>query len=311
MSNREMELRPPYNDHFEKVKISEKDKIIDAKTQALFCEELIRPPRWNIDKNGVVQITKTGDIIDGLHNEEISPELARAIEGSKMVEELLPDYMIKGSQLVRPNTGLSMLNIQWGREELNHGIILGIILEKTGHKTKAQISRERQENLERIWELPFPTIRQVVAHAAFQEMGTYLAYRALESRAKKDNAPKIAKILKLIADDEIYHWSGYRKVTGIYHEIDPEGTIEDVLHVARNFRMPAENLHPNGSQWVRDLISVGVLSNRKQKRAGETVVYPTLVGFRFIPKDVARKTADEFLKKTNSKYQTARDARQV
>lgn len=78
-----------------------------------------------------------------------------------------------------------------------------------------------------------------------------------------------------------------------YYEVDPEGTIVDILYVARNFRMPAENLHPNRSQWIKDLIRVGALS---RELVAEEIVYHTLKGFRFIEENVARETADGFLK---------------
>lgn len=185
--------------------------------------------------------------IGGLENERISEELTRLIAGLKMVEDFLPDYMRTGNQLTRNNMGLFMLNTQWGNEELQRGLALGSILELTGCKTRDQIIKEQQESLTRVWEPPFFTSRQIVAHAAFQERGTHLAYEALHRKAEAENASNVAQILRLISADEVYHGVGYQLVTQVYHEIDPEGTIEDI----------------------------------------------------FIPEDIARKTADEFLKNDN------------
>lgn len=293
--SKEIGHRPPYNDRFERVKISEEDRIIGGKTFDLFFKKLRRPPAWNI-KNGKVTIAKTGETIDGLEDEQISDTLARVIVGFKMVEDFLPDFMRIGNGLTRANMGLFMINTQWGNEELNHGLALGSILEQTDHKTRDQVKEEYQNNLERIWQRPFPTTRQIVAHAAFQERGTCLAYLALKKRAVKEGALKTAEIIELVAADEAYHFMGYKDIMDIYYEIDPEGTIEDILNVASEFRMPAENLHPKPLEWIKDLITVGVFS---RNLVSEQIVYETLKRFGFISEEVARATADGFLKKRN------------
>lgn len=307
--SKEIEPRSSYNDHSGTLEISQEEQRIGSEIDKLFREKWIRPLAWNI-KNGIVIIPRTRDgieeRIDGLENERISEELARAIVGFKRVEDLLPNFMKRGTEMTRRNIGLSRFNYRWGGEELQHSLALGAILEKTGCKTNKQITEENQENFKITIDLPYATARKVVAYSAFQERGTFLAYMALKEKAKAEDALQTARVLELIAGDEAYHCAGYIAIMGIYHKIDPEGTLEDVLDVAREFRMPAENLHPNRSQWVKDLIKVGVL---RKGLVEEEILYRTLKGFGFIPEDVARKTADEFLKNRNPKYQTARDAR--
>ncbi len=290
----ETERMSHYNDHSETVEISQEDRIIGPKISALFRNRLARQPRWHI-KKGVVTIIDTGErIAVDVSKEQISEPLARLFTGFQMVENRLPDYMGEGNRLVRNNVGLFEVNMQWGREELNHGLALGEILVQTGYKTQKQIDEERIQNLTKTWQLPFPSAREIVAHFVFTEIGTYLAYRALEKKAKEEGAIEIAKILNLIGDDERYHAFGYREITGIYYEADPEGTIEDVLHVAENFKMPAENLHPNQRQWALDLARVRSLS---KDFVVEQILYSTLKNFGFISEELARKTADEFFKK--------------
>jgi len=302
-----MELEPLFNDRYTRVKISPEEEEIGGKTFDLFEEKWKRSLAWNI-KNGVVTIPKkdfeTEDIIiDGLNTEEISEQLARLFSGFKMVEDFLPDYMAVGSRFTRTNRGLFRWNLQWGKEEEQHGLALGSILEQTGHKTRDQINKEYYENLTRVWESPFSTTRQIVAHAVFQEWYTHLAYDALTERAKKEGAPKIARILNCISKDETYHYAGYRDIiTQIYHKADPEGTIDDVLYVGREFRMPGEILHPDSRQWIKDLREIGLLGTKEtglsgRKFVAKKIVYDTLSAFSFVPESVARKTANEFLGK--------------
>lgn len=248
---------------------------------------MIRLPAWAVDKDGIVTIGRAGERIDGLENEKISPELARLIAGFKMVEDFLPDYMGKGNKLVRNNMGLFMINMQWGREELQHGLALGNILEQTGHTTHEQTIENYQRNLERTFELPYSTARKIVIYGAFQERGTCIGYMALEKKAEEEGAPKTAEILRLIAADEAYHNAGYTQVVKIYYDEDQKGTLEDVLDVARNFRMPAENLHPNRLEWIKDLIRIGAFS---KKIVAEEVIHQTLLGFRFVPNQAVSET---------------------
>lgn len=302
----EIGLRLPYDDSSETIEIPQEDIIIGDITYRLFRRELKRLPRWNIDEHGIVTVTKSGERIAGLENERISDMLARLISEFKVVENALPDYGGEASKLTRNNMGLYLLNAQWVVEESNHILALESILEQTGRKTIDQTIEDYYKNLKITWKLPFPTARQVVAHAAFQEMYTYLAYNALEKRAIEEDAPITAEILKYIAQDELYHWSGYTKVMRIYYDRDQEETIGDVLHVAKEFRMPREKLHPNQRQWGMDLARVGAYN---KPLITEQVMLRTLEGFGFIPKDLACQTADGFFKKRNPKYQTARDAR--
>ena len=289
----ETEPRPPYNDRFGRVEISEEDEEIGGRISKLFCERLTRVPPWNIRGN-VVTITNNREIIDGLDNEMISLELARTVAGFKMVEDFLPYYMGRGNELVSRNKGLFEITTQWGREELNHGLALARILVQTGYKTEKEILNEYNENLKRTWQLPFSTARQVVAHFAFSEHGTFRAYWALKTRAEKEGALRIARVLELIAKDEMYHCTGYTEATKIYYDEDPEGTLEDVLYVTSEFRMPAQNLHPDTRQWIRDLIEVGVL---RKGLVIEQILRPTLRGFGFISEEEADKAVKLFGRK--------------
>jgi hypothetical protein len=192
-----------------------------------------------------------------LENETISDELARTIALFKMVEDFLPDYMKRGTQESRNITGLSRSYLQWGREELQHSLAAGLVLERTGHKTPEQLSSEYEENLTRTWEQPFPTVRQMIAYSYFQEAHTARAYIAVGAQADKEDAPITGQIFRLVASDESYHKVGYKDFVNVFHSVDPEGTKQDVLHVAQNYQMPALNLYPNPRQAYKDLVTVG------------------------------------------------------
>lgn len=313
----EREVRPGFNDHSEHVEITAQEDSIGRKTHQLFVNKLIRSPAWDI-KGQQITILRPLDrnLIDGLHarpilglpqpqtlrervivttgleKEEISPELARVIARFKMIEDKLPDFMRLALKGYRNLTGLHESSYQWGREELQHSLAAGLILEGTGHKTAEELLNDYQENLKTTWENPFPTPREVIIYSAIQERGTNVDYLLLVRRALEEGAPIVAQILELVARDEAYHGGGYRAFVKIFYEEDPEGTVKDVLHVASNFKMPIQNLIPDKVRALRDLSRIAGGLPAVKELIAEHTIFDSLMGFGFIPEKDARRIAD-------------------
>lgn len=239
-------------------------------------------------------------MLDGLRNETISPPLARMILRYKAIEDFLPDFMARSTELFRGNEGLSASYMQWGDEELQHSKAASIILQNTrtstgeiGHKTARELSDYRTEALKKTWELPFPTPRMIVAYAVFQEIMTRDAYFALADQAIKEGAPITADLLKLVGGDEAYHSGGYMRFLRLYREHDPAGTVIDTLHVARNFRMPSLNLVGfNEPEALEDAIAVGAYSNNYGQGAIEEALQR--LSFPEITDEVASGVAQDY-----------------
>lgn len=305
----------PFNNEFRRISMSDQDGFVGPKALTLFTTKLIRPLPWEI-RDGTIRVIKPFDnfaaiemipgvpyvpdlqerviITQGLEKEILSQELARTLAVYKAVEDFLPDFMGRATGMFRNNLGISASYAQWGREELQHSLALGLILERTGNKTAQQLIDDQQANLLKTWELPFPTQRQMVLYAAFQERNTDLAYRALATQADKEDAPITATILRIISKDEAYHGGGYRAFARIYWKLDPQGTIQDAVHVATNYRMPAQNLLQNHRQALVDATKIGATS--KDMIARDTILH-TLKGLGFVPENIIRETARNFEKK--------------
>lgn len=306
--------QPLFNDRFETRVITPEERFVGPKALELFKTDLIRPLPWNI-KAGVIEVEGVdapiqsaimrsssfpdqifpGEfrpyaiVTEGLDREVISPELANVIAQFKTIEDYLPDFMGEAEGLFRNNVGISASYKQWGREELQHSLAAGLILERTGHRTEMQVIEAQLEALQKTWQLPFPEPRQVVLYAAFQELHTRDAYNTLARRAKAEGAPIVAGILRLIGKDEGYHGFGYRSFAQLYHEFDPEGTIDDAVHVASNFRMPALNLIPDPDKsGFRSAMEVGVYGGDM----GQRTMYQALMGLEFVPEDRARAAVE-------------------
>lgn len=307
---------PPFNDRFERRVITPEERFVGPEALKLFKNELIRPLPWNI-KAGVIEVegvdapiqaaimrsstfpgqTFEGEfrpyaiVTEGLDRETISRDLANVIAQFKTIEDYLPDFMGEAEGLFRNNIGISASYKQWGREELQHSLAAGLILERTGHRGEMEIMEAQMEALQKTWQLPFPEPRQVVLYAAFQELHTRDAYNTLARRAAAENAPTVAGILRIIGRDEGYHGYGYRRFAQLYHKFDPEGTIDDAVHVASNFRMPALNLIPDPDKsGFRSAMEVGVYGGDM----GQRTMYQALMGLEFVPEDRAKAAVEQY-----------------
>jgi len=134
---------------------------------------------------------------------------------SKAIEDFLPDYMKKAEELFRGNEGIHDSYMQWGNEEKQHSKVAELILLNTrrssgevGHMTLEESRMSRQRKLLSGWDIPFPTGREIVAYAVFQELMTRDAYKILSDRAELEGAPITSDLLKLVAGDEAYHGGG-------------------------------------------------------------------------------------------------------
>jgi rubrerythrin len=294
------------------VEISAEERIIGIKTKRYFDRTLKRRPPWLI-KNGEITVLKprrepseqernpgfpdlpalVSRVIptDDLVKERISPLLASVSFTFKRIEDKLSDFSGRSFGFFRNIWGINNSYHQWSYEENQHSDALGLVLERTGHLTQQELDDDYLNNLSHTWEPPFRTARQMTLYAAFQEQLTSLNYHALAKRATEEGAPIVAEILKLIAHDEAYHGGGYRAFSRIFAEIDLEGTIEDALLVARNFRMPAQHLMRDLKRNSVEIVRVGAFS---KELVQEQTLYKVLSGLGFVPKQLAREAADAY-----------------
>lgn len=298
---------PAFDETSRRVPITAEERTIGIKTKYYFDRTLKRTAPWLI-KNGQIRVVRpksspspadapappAGDVsIDALEGETVSPLLASVMFTFKRIEDKLADFSGRSYDLFRNVWGINNSYHQWSFEENQHSDALSLILERTGQLTQQELEDDYYANLAMTWEPPFPTARQMVLYAAFQEQLTSLNYQALAKRAIEEGAPTAAQILTLIAQDEAYHGGGYRAFSRIYAELDLEGTIADALHVGGNFRMPAQHLMRDRNRNSVEIVRVGAFS---KALVSEETIYRVLKGLGFVPDKLARQAADEYWK---------------
>lgn len=306
------EASPAFSEASYPVEISPEERLIGIRSKRYFDRTLKRRPPWLI-KAGRISVLK-GNLeptvqetnpdfprlaalkahvidTDALSKETVSPLLASVMFTFKRIEDKLADFTGRSADMYRNIWGINNSYHQWGFEENQHSDALGLILDRTGHLSQDAADDDYYTNLAHTWEAPFPRPRQMVLYAAFQEQLTSLNYHALSKRAIEEDAPTTAEILKLIAHDEAYHGGGYRAFARIFAEVDREGTIEDALFVAANFRMPAQHLMRDRRRNSVEIVRVGAFS---KEMVAEDTIFRVLMGLGFVPEDRARQAANTY-----------------
>src|SRR5258708_5420961 len=224
--------RPDFDETSQRVPITAEERVIGIKTKCYFDRPLKRTTPWLI-KNAQIRILqptaapgpREADPLaaplpplapsrvistEALEKETISPLLGSVMFTFKRIEDKLADFSGRSYDLFRNIWGINNSYHQWSYEENRHSDDLGLILERTGQLTQRAMQEDYYANLARTWDPPFPTARQMVLYAAFQEQLTSLNYRALAKRALEEGAPTAADNMTLITQAEAYPGGGYR-----------------------------------------------------------------------------------------------------
>jgi len=182
-------------------------------------------------------------------------EKAICVETFCGVELYVPDYTAKGLNLTRPIFGHAWFQVNWGYEESKHGLTFREYLIRSGLRTTEEYAEFEKQIFAKVWDLPFPTRRQLTCYGALQESVTFLIYRAQLEKAHQEQDEVLEKIFFYVSRDEGAHMGFYIKVLQLEMEEDREGTLADLAHVVYHFQMPGVGLIP---EYDRRLAVEGV-----------------------------------------------------
>jgi acyl-[acyl-carrier protein] desaturase len=213
-----------------------------------------------------------------VRREPLHDDTALMIESFFAVESYLPDFAEKGLNYYRAMVGLSNTHINWSYEELKHGRTLQLLLQRSGLRTPEQMREFRLGLARNAWTLPYPTPRQMLIYAAFQEKETQRNYEHLRGVLAGHGSFGAAHGLRIIARDEAFHHAFYKDLVRMLLEYDEVGTARDIQQVATTFRMPAQHLLPDMEQRVRVMVRNKVFGKRQVR---DEAIIPTVRAFGF------------------------------
>jgi len=210
--------------------------------------------------------------------EPLHEDAALMIETFFAVESYLPDFAERSLNYYRTMVGASHVIINWSYEELKHGRTLQLILERSGLRTPAQMRDFRLRLARNAWTMPYPTAREMLIYAAFQEKHTQRNYEHLRSVLSNEGSFGAAQGLRIIARDEAFHHAFYKDLVRMLLEYDEVGTAQDIQQVASTFRMPAQHLLPDVEQRARVMVRKKIVGKRQIL---DEVIVPTIQAFGF------------------------------
>ncbi len=228
-----------------------------------FFEQAERTRRWNLF---------TDLAWDELAQSAPNEQLAQCAETFCGVEMFLPDYLSAHLDTVGGNYGQAWFAANWGYEESKHSLVLREYLHRSGQRTERQLFDYADDVLSRTWQRPYAEGRQMVIYGAVQELTTFLVYRKQRELAAKADAPVLSEIYRLIGRDEMAHAKFYQRLIALHLDDDRQGTLEDLAHVLRTFRMPAEDLLPDYEARIAVMRTAGIDSGVFLRE----VVFPSL-----------------------------------
>jgi hypothetical protein len=226
---------------------------------------------------------------EAIAREPLAEDTALMIESFFAVESFLPDFAEKGLGYYRTMVGMSNSHINWSYEELKHGRTLQLILERSGARTPEQTRAFRLALARTAWTMPYPTARQMLIYAAFQEKETQRNYELLRGVLAAGGSFGAGQGLRIIGRDEAFHHAFYKDLVRMLLEHDEVGTAQDIQKVATSFRMPAQHLMPDMEQRVRVMVRNKVFG---KKQVQNEAIIPTIKAFGFRDADELKSVAE-------------------
>ncbi|HLF29364.1 MAG TPA: acyl-ACP desaturase [Anaerolineae bacterium] len=204
------------------------------------------------------------------HGSRLSPETINLIEGFLGIEEYVGDYVLDGLEMFRNSRTRRNLQLQWGSEELKHGVSWEMVLLHSGARTEEQIETYCRRVQEHRWSHKNHAGADdplgVTIYAMVQERATFFNYQEVKARIRQEyGLPKnptpeerergyevgAAEAFRVVGVDEIAHHGIFLQIVLTHLKYLPEKTLDLMEKVFRGFQMPSLRLIPNARDFIR------------------------------------------------------------
>lgn len=242
----------------------EKDRLIERGMLGIY--------RWYFDQSQTKRNWNPYRSFDWASmNKNHSPELLTILERFFAVEQYVPDYTSKLTQLTRKSMGRSHFQVLWGAEEAKHSELwYNSLLFSTQRSTKwmgEYLRNLRQQE----WKLPWDDALHMSCYVVIQERATQLNYINLmkialgqsDKPALANNSdPVLAAASKVIANDEAAHYGFFLSIASLYLYYYPAQLLTALDEVIKHFAMPALDMFEDPN-WGEILYKTGIYGARE------------------------------------------------
>ncbi len=226
---------------------------------------------------------------------KLSTDTVTLIEGFLGVEEYVGDYVLAGLEFFRNNRTRRNLQLQWGAEEMKHGVGWELFLLRSGLRTEEEVKEFLKKVTDHKWDPKnhkgMDTPLGVSIYAMAQERATYYNYENVRLRIREEyGLPKQltplekergmeiggAEVCRVIGVDEIAHHGIFLKIVQIHLRYFPETTLDAIQEVFSGFMMPSLRLIPNRKEFIRAVIRTKLQTADTQRDMVENPILRSL-----------------------------------
>lgn len=252
-----------------RLSLAEKERLIQRAFHGLYrwyCDRSQTKRNWNADRSFEWRQLST----------HYSDDLIAIVEGLYAVEQYAPDYTAELARLTRQNYGRSHFQLRWGAEEERHADVWRNVLLFSQRRSPRQIEQFTDDLRANRWTLPFESPLHMLLYTVFQERATQLTYMNLarvacgessQPQFAHDADPVLAQVCRVVSVDEAAHFDFFVAGAQLYLYYFPEETLQALVEVLRQFRMPAAHIVPNFDAFVTALYRGAIFGPRVYARS--------------------------------------------
>jgi len=204
------------------------------------------------------------------YGNRLSPETISLVQGFLGVEEYVGDYVAEGLEGFRNNRTRRNLQLQWGAEEMKHGVAWEMVLLHSGARSEEQLEVYIDRVQEHRWTMKShpggDSPLGATVYAMVQERATFFNYQETKARIREEyGLPKeptaverrrgyevgAAEVFRIVAVDEIAHHGIFLKIVLTHLKYLPEKALDIMQQVFQGFQMPSLRLIPDAREFIR------------------------------------------------------------
>lgn len=241
--------------------------------QKLIEESISRLYRWYVDRSQRTRNWSPDRDIDWKSTrQDHSEELDTILRGFFAVEQYVPDYASKLTNLTRESYGRSHFQLRWGAEEEKHATLWMNACIASGKHTWKKMMEYAEQLRGREWHLPWEDPMHMTFYTIFQERATQINYlntavivsgQSDKPEFANDADPVLLKACKVIAVDEAAHYNFFLEAGRLFLYYFPAEALEAINNVLSHFAMPAGSIIPDYSKFSETVWRAGVYGPRE------------------------------------------------
>ena len=219
------------------------------------------------------------------YGDRLSPETISLIQGFLGVEEYVGDYVADGLEMFRNNRTRRNMQLQWGSDELKHGVAWEMVLLHSGARAEEQLKAYVDKVQEHRW-----TIKNhagsdsplgATIYSMVQERATFFNYQETRARIREEyGLPKnptdeerkrgyevgASDAFRIVAIDEIAHHGIFLEIVLTHLKYLPEKALDIMQQVFQGFQMPSLRLIPNAREFIRAIAKTRLHTGERHRQ---------------------------------------------